>query len=91
MKPSKHKSVRSTVGIALSVAAAGLFLGAAHAPAAEKSEAKVHCEGANACKGKSACMSAKNSCKGKNACKGQGWSSLTPEQCVAQGGTVKKE
>jgi hypothetical protein len=29
--------------------------------------------GANACKGWSACSSAKNSCSGKNACKGQGF------------------
>ena len=35
--------------------------------------ADVPCAGANACKGQSACKTAKSSCKGQNACKGQGF------------------
>jgi hypothetical protein len=33
----------------------------------------MHCTGGNACKGQSACKSAKNACKGQNACKGKGF------------------
>jgi hypothetical protein len=50
--------------------AAAVFAVGAFAPAAF---ADVQCPGANACKGQSACKSAKSSCKGQNACKGQGF------------------
>ncbi len=50
--------------------AAAVFAVGAFAPAAF---AQVQCAGANACKGQSACKSAKSSCKGQNACKGQGF------------------
>jgi hypothetical protein len=50
--------------------AAAVFAVGAFAPAAF---AEVQCTGANACKGQSACKSAKSSCKGQNACKGQGF------------------
>lgn len=60
-------------------------------PAAEKTEktAKLHCDGANACKGKGGCKSEKNACKGQNGCKGQGFvETATAEECTTQGGTV---
>ena len=50
--------------------AAAVFAVGAFTPAAF---ADVPCAGANACKGQSACKSAKSSCKGQNACKGQGF------------------
>ena len=50
--------------------AAAVFAVGAFAPAAF---ADVPCAGANACKGQSACKTAKSSCKGQNACKGQGF------------------
>lgn len=50
--------------------AAAVFAVGAFAPAAF---ADVPCAGGNACKGQSACKSAKSSCKGMNACKGQGF------------------
>ena len=50
--------------------AAAVFAVGAFAPAAF---AQVQCAGANACKGQSACKTAKSSCKGQNACKGQGF------------------
>jgi hypothetical protein len=50
--------------------AAAVFAVGTFAPAAF---ADVPCAGANACKGQSACKSAKSSCKGMNACKGQGF------------------
>ena len=39
---------------------------------ATASFAQVPCTGVIACKGQSACKTAKSSCKGMNACKGQG-------------------
>jgi hypothetical protein len=46
--------------------------------------------GANACKGQSACKTAKNECKGQNACKGQGYLEMTEEECGTAGGTFQK-
>ncbi len=52
-------------------------------------EAKnVHCYGVNACKGTSACKTAKSDCKGMNECKGQGFTEMTAEKCVAAGGSL---
>jgi len=44
-------------------------------------EAKIHCLGVNACKGKSACKSANNACKGQNSCKGKGFLEMTAKEC----------
>ena len=52
-------------------------LTAAHAADA----AKVKCEGANACKGKSACATPTNSCAGQNSCKGKGYLLLPKAEC----------
>ena len=52
---------------------------------AEK-QAKVMCQGINACKGQGAC--AVNNCAGTNKCKGLGWLSLTAADCAKKGGTV---
>ncbi|MGE0580290.1 MAG: hypothetical protein AB7F22_31120 [Reyranella sp.] len=54
----------------LAVTAATVFAVGTFAAAAQ---AQVPCTGANACKGQSACKTAKSSCKGQNACKGQGF------------------
>lgn len=59
-------------GAAIAVAAAQLFvITGATALAADANQAKIHCAGVNACKGKSECSSAKNGCKGQNECNGQ--------------------
>ena len=50
--------------------AAAVFAVSTFATAAS---AQVPCSGVNACKGQSACKTAKSSCKGQNACKGQGF------------------
>ena len=81
------KAKKST-GIALAVAAAGIF---AMAPmsATIAGEGKVHCYGINACKGKNDCKSANNACKGKGSCKGQGFLSMSSkEECEKAGGKV---
>ena len=75
---------RKILGLAVAASAAALFMtGCADMRGASKSgtEAKVACNGGNACKGQSECKSANSSCKGQNACKGQGFVSLTPEAC----------
>lgn len=75
---------RKILGLAVAASAAALFIaGCANMGGAGHSgtEAKVACNGGNACKGQSECKSANSSCKGQNACKGQGFVSLTPEEC----------
>ena len=58
---------------------------------AKKTAERVHCFGANACKGTSECaVDGKTQCKGQNACKGQGWISLAKKTCAKRKGTVVK-
>jgi hypothetical protein len=68
---------------ALAAAAAAIFL--AHAPVAALAaeEAKVKCEGVNACKGQGACQGVGHDCSGQNACKGQGFLELSKKDCDA--------
>ena len=72
-------------GVAVATAAAMLFgTGlATSALAAAGADAKIHCNGVNACKGQSACKSANNACKGQNACKGKGFMEMTKAECDA--------
>ncbi|MGL4397276.1 MAG: BufA2 family periplasmic bufferin-type metallophore [Hyphomicrobium sp.] len=72
-------------GVALAATAAALLLsGAVTANAAndKAADGKGHCMGANACKGTSACKTAKNACAGQNACKGTGFTATTAEECA---------
>ena len=69
---------------ALAAAAAALFLaGAPISALAGADEAKVKCEGVNACKGQGSCSTAHNECSGKNGCKGQGVVEMTQAECDA--------
>jgi len=71
-------------GVAVATAAAMLFgTGFASAALADGSDAKIHCNGVNACKGQSACKSANNACKGQNSCKGKGFMEMTKADCDA--------
>lgn len=75
---------KKILGLAVAASAAALFItGCANMGSGTNSgtEAKVACNGGNACKGQSECKSANSSCKGQNACKGLGFVSLTPEAC----------
>jgi hypothetical protein len=76
----------STKGALIAAMAAGLFTVGAPLLANAGDAAKVHCEGANACKGKGSCHSAANSCAGKNGCKGKGWTDMSEKDCKAAGG-----
>jgi hypothetical protein len=69
-------------GIALATTAALMFT-TAPLMSAHADEAKVKCEGANACKGQGSCGGSKNSCAGKNACKGQGFTMTSKAECDA--------
>jgi len=78
-------------GAAIAAAAAALLIAgtAMSAPmqlAAD--DAKGHCMGANACKGKSACKTASNACAGQNACKGKGFTETTKADCEKMEGTT---
>ena len=80
-------------GAVIATAVASLFIATgAFAQGSEKkaNEAKVHCEGINACKGQGACGGAGHDCAGKNACKGKGWIETSADECTAKGGTVKQ-
>jgi hypothetical protein len=74
-------TLKST-GVALATAAALLFGSVALAPA-QAEDAKVKCQGGNACKGKSACATATSSCAGQNSCKGKGYTMVTKAECDA--------
>lgn len=74
---------RKMSSVALAAAAAVMFSTVMVGTASAADEAKVKCEGTNACKGKSACKTDKNSCKGQNACKGQGFTEMTQAKCDA--------
>lgn len=80
-------------GVAIATAAAALFsMGTVLSTSAHAAgDAKVHCVGANSCKGTSDCKTAKNDCKGQNACKGMGWvAKKSAAECKEAGGTVDK-
>ncbi|HEY5929701.1 MAG TPA: hypothetical protein VIU02_05270 [Burkholderiales bacterium] len=76
---------RKIRGMVIAASAAVLFSSGCASPGkngtSEATEAKVTCQGANACKGLSECHTANNQCAGQNACKGTGFVSLTPEDC----------
>ncbi len=79
----KTSSVKKFSGLALAAAAAIAFTTAPLSAANAGDEAKVKCEGVNACKGTGACKTAKNDCAGKNACKGQGVKEMSKAECDA--------
>lgn len=79
--------VHKTTGVALAVAAAGMFAMAPMAATAG-SDGKIHCYGVNKCKGHNDCKSATNACKGKSSCKGKGFVAMSKEACDKIGGKV---
>jgi len=84
-------SAKKLTGLALATAAAAMFAAAPVAIAGEKGTSQIHCEGANSCKGKSACQTASNACKGQNSCKGKGWTEMTAEECETAKIEMKKD
>ncbi len=85
----------TTVGSAIAIAVAGLFVASATAAMAAEATpaavAKVKCSGINDCRGKSECHTAASKCAGKNECKGKGWVTVDTEKaCTDKTGTVVK-
>ncbi len=78
-------------GAMVAAAVAGMFASATPlvASAADTGAKTGRCDGGNACKGKSACATAKNGCSGQNACKGQGWVTVSEDDCKKAGGKFK--
>jgi hypothetical protein len=76
--------------LALATAAAVMFSTAPLTAANAADEAKVKCEGVNACKGTGACQTAANGCAGKNACKGASFLMLSKAECDAAKAKLKK-
>ena len=77
-----YMKIEINSGAAIAAAAAALLIaGTALTVPAFADDAKGHCMGANACKGKGACKTASNDCKGTNACKGKGFVEMTKEEC----------
>ena len=79
---------KSLSGVAIATAAA-LAFSAAVVTTASAEQAKVHCDGVNACKGQSSCKSATNACKGQNSCKGKGFVEMTQKDCDAAKAKMK--
>jgi hypothetical protein len=77
-------------GAIIAAMAAALFSTGAPLVASAADAAKIHCQGVNACKGKSACSTASSGCAGQNSCKGKGWVEMSEKDCKAKGGTVAK-
>jgi hypothetical protein len=84
MGPNKGK------GAVIATTAALLFSGALVGVANAATEATLSCVGVNACKGQSACKSARNDCKSQNACKGLGFVELTKNDCDAAQAKTKR-
>jgi hypothetical protein len=78
-------------GAIVASAVAGLFVAATPAVSHAKAGGKIKCMGANECKGKGGCKSAKNECKGKNGCKGEGWNEMSEKDCKSKNGTVMSD
>jgi hypothetical protein len=82
---------KNTSGVAVATAAAMLFGTGLISTAVAGTDAKVHCAGANACKGQSACKSAANACKGQNSCKGHGFLEMSKAECTAATDKMKAD
>ncbi len=63
----------------------------AQASSHEEGEDKVKCEGANSCKGESACATDHSKCSGLNSCAGKGWVYLSAEECEQAKGAMDEE
>ena len=76
-------SIANNVSGAAIAAAAALLFSTAPLSVAGAEDAKMHCDGVNACKGQSSCKTAHNACKGQNSCKGKGFLEMAAKECAA--------
>jgi hypothetical protein len=91
------KSNKSSLGVALAIAAAGMLSGCATASDTKTASATgsqtdlVHCYGVNACGGHNDCKTADNACAGHASCKGQGFVAMPSKACGDVGGNTKDD
>lgn len=79
---------KKKLGFTLAAAAALAFVSAPLTAFAQTDD-QIICYGSNACRGRSACVTAVSSCKGNNLCRGQGMTLQTSqEDCLNAGGTT---
>ncbi len=86
------KLTKTSAGMALAVAAAGMLGGCAdygtRSDRMAAADETVHCYGVNKCKGYNDCKTASNACKGMASCKGQGFVNMSAHACTEVGGTI---
>ena len=72
-------------GVAIAASAAALFISGCESTSSggqsARTEAKIVCDAANACKGLSDCKTANSACAGQNECKSQGFVKLSAVEC----------
>jgi uncharacterized membrane protein len=87
---SDMNKLKTTTGLALAVAAAGLMGCTANQANTSQASAQemVHCHGVNKCAGHNDCKTADNACAGQGACKGQGFVTMSAKACGDVGGEV---
>jgi hypothetical protein len=94
---NKPKVNKSSLGVALAIAAAGMLSGAGSVAQADAVEASgdqtdlVHCYGVNACGGHNDCKTADNACAGKASCKGHGFVAIPSKACGDVGGNTQDD
>jgi len=79
------KRTSKNIGLTLAAAAAALLATGCSSLCGEV-DTSVKCTGVNACKGSSHCATPDSSCKGHNECKGSGWTYMSKEECLRNGG-----
>ncbi len=93
-----QKTLPKLTGVAVAMAAAGLFgcatesnttSSASAAAAAAGTTDLVHCYGVNQCKGHNDCKTAGNACAGHASCQGTGFVGMPSKACGDVGGKVK--
>lgn len=82
--------LKTTTGLAMAVAAAGLMGCATNHSGSSQASAQetVHCSGVNKCAGHNDCKTADNACKGQGSCKGLGFVTMSSKACGDVGGKV---
>jgi len=93
---SKLTANKTTLGVALAIAAAGMLSGCestGYTKTASSSAAAttdlVHCYGVNKCGGHNDCKTAGNACAGHASCKGKGFVKIPAKACGDVGGNTQ--
>ena len=91
------KANKSTLGVALAIAAAGMLSGCESYGTTKTAAASgaqtdlVHCYGVNKCGGHNDCKTANNACAGHASCKGHGFVAMPSKACGDVGGNTQDD